>query len=380
VERRNQGQNPSPVMVTRQLAHGVGVCLLLLAVSVHGAPPQQPKAAKSRPTTPLPASKPLPASASTSRHQALSRLQPAPANAATVSGQENRRQKSSSKPLGRPMRQSRTPECREHVRSGTIRVSLYKTLLAQGSPLQMVADLIDIFTWDIDLQTGVHAKDTVRLLVEDRPLRGKCIYHRILAAEVQTKQRRFQAVYYHPPKEEEGAYYRPDGSALRRMFLSAPVRYTRISSAFSYSRLHPVLHTYRPHLGIDYAAPTGTPVRSVGDGVVTWAGMKGGGGNTVEIRHNATYSTYYLHLSRIAPDIGAGKAVEQGQIIGYVGATGLATGPHLDFRISKNGNFLNPLEHQDIEAPSLPRAVLPAFYTYTKQVFARLDRSGAAAK
>jgi murein DD-endopeptidase MepM/ murein hydrolase activator NlpD len=274
---------------------------------------------------------------------------------------------------------SRTPERRERVLQGTVRGSLYQSLRAQGATPQMIDDLTDIFTWDVDFQEDIRAGDAVHMLIEERPQNGKYVYHRILAAAVRTRQRLFQAVYY-PPHEEDGTYYRPNGNSLRRMFLSAPVRYTRISSPFSHRRRHPVLKTYRPHLGIDYAAPAGTPVRSVGDGVVAWAGMKGGGGNTVEVRHNETYSTYYLHLSRIASAVRVGKPVTQGQVIGYVGSTGHSTGPHLDFRIAKNGTFLDPQTQQDIEAPALPREALPAFHTYTQRLLAKLQHAGSVAK
>jgi murein DD-endopeptidase MepM/ murein hydrolase activator NlpD len=272
-----------------------------------------------------------------------------------------------------------TPGRRERVIQGTIRGSLYKALRTQGGTPQMAHDLVEILTWDVDFQTDVRAGDRFHLLIEERSRHGKFTYHRILAAELGNKQRRVQAVYY-PPQEEDGAYYRPNGQSLRRMFLSAPVRYTRISSAFSYSRRHPVLNTYRPHLGIDYAAPTGTPVRSVGDGVITWAGMKGGGGKTVEIRHDGTYSTYYLHLSRIASTVQVGRSVSQGQVIGYVGATGLATGPHLDFRIAKNGTFLNPLTQQDVAAPALARESLAAFRAYSQRLLTKLHASSSGNK
>jgi murein DD-endopeptidase MepM/ murein hydrolase activator NlpD len=240
----------------------------------------------------------------------------------------------------------------------------------------MVDDLVEIFSLDVDFRTAIRSGDTVRLLIEEHSRGGKFFYRRILAAEVRARQRVLQAVYY----PEDDAYYRPDGRSLERLFLSAPVRDARISSAFSHRRLHPVLKSYRPHLGIDYAAPAGTPVRSVGDGVVTWADVKGGNGKMVEIRHNGTYSTYYLHLSRIARHIRVGATVEQGQVIGYVGATGLATGPHLDFRLTKNGSFLNPLENQDIAAPAISHRELPAFQAYARRLMATLDRPGVVAK
>jgi murein DD-endopeptidase MepM/ murein hydrolase activator NlpD len=162
---------------------------------------------------------------------------------------------------------------------------------------------------------------------------------------------------------------------MRRMFLRSPLQYTRISSRFSHRRFHPVLKRYQPHLGIDYAAPIGTPVRSVADGVVVRAGRKGQNGKMVEIRHNRVYTTYYSHLSRFARGVRSGKRITQGQVIGYVGSTGLATGPHLDFRITKHGTYLNPLRHKNIEAPPLPRQALPAFQAYAEHLLAKLARS-----
>jgi murein DD-endopeptidase MepM/ murein hydrolase activator NlpD len=283
--------------------------------------------------------------------------------------------------LAPPVRVVKAPQTsaaapyRQRVLHGTVRGSLYRTLLTQGGTAQMADDLADIFSLEVDFRTAIRSGDKVRLLIEERPSGKKLLYRRILAAEVRARQRVLQAVYY----PEDDAYYRPDGRSLERMFLSAPVRAARISSAFSHRRLHPVLKSYRPHLGIDYAAPAGTPVRSVGDGVVTWAGLKGGNGKMVEIRHNKTYSTYYLHLSRIANTIRVGTAVEQGQVIGYVGATGLATGPHLDFRLAKNGSFLNPLENQDIAAPAISHKELPTFRAYARRLLATLDRPGVVA-
>lgn len=258
------------------------------------------------------------------------------------------------------------------VIQGTIQGSLYEALAAQGATPKMAIDLIEIFSWEVDFHTDIRDGDAFRVLVEDRYRDDERVgYHRILMAELVHQQQTNRAVYY-PPKAEDGAYYHPDGSALQRMFLRSPLQYTRISSHFSHSRLHPVLKQYRPHLGIDYAAPSGTPVRSVADGMVIQAGYHGASGNMVTIRHNHVYSTYYLHLSRFATGMQAGTRVTQGQVIGYVGSTGLSTGPHLDFRIAKNGTFLNPLRQQNLEAPPLSRRALPAFQAYVQRLRAAL--------
>jgi murein DD-endopeptidase MepM/ murein hydrolase activator NlpD len=259
---------------------------------------------------------------------------------------------------------------KQRVVQGTINGSLHETLTALGETPQIAADLADIFAWDIDFYRDLRDGDAFRIMVDEHYRDGALVgYNRILAAEVINQNRLFQAVYY-PPKDtgRDGDYYHPDGTSMRRMFLRAPLRYTRISSRFSRRRFHPILKRYRPHFGVDYAAPIGTPVHSVADGTVTWVGRKGANGKMVKIRHNDVYSTYYLHLSRYARSLHVGSHVSQGDIIGYVGATGLATGPHLCFRITKYGKYLNPLQHKDIQAPPLARQTLPIFRAYARQL------------
>ena len=261
-------------------------------------------------------------------------------------------------------------ERKERVVAGALSESLYADLRAQGESGRLIHDFVDIFAWSVDFATDLHPGDTFRLLIEERKREGEAAaYHRILAAELINKNRKLQAIYYQQGKS--GAYYRPDGSSMKGMFLRSPLRYTRISSRFTKRRFHPVLKRYRPHFGVDYAAPRGTPVRSVADGVVIWAGRKGPNGNMVIVRHSNAYKTYYLHLSRYAPGLRRNKRVTQGQIIGYVGSTGRSTGPHLDFRLSKNGKYLNPLKHKSIEGPRVPKKALVAF---RKQAGAMLNK------
>ncbi len=265
-------------------------------------------------------------------------------------------------------------EYRERLVQGTIHGSLYDVLTAHGETPKIATDMGDIFAWNVDFRTDLRSGDTFHLLIEERYRDGKRIgYHRILAAELVNRRRVIQAVYY-PPDKADGVYYRPDGRAMHRMFLRSPLRYTRISSRFSRRRFHPILKRYQPHFGIDYAAPIGTPVRSVADGVVAEARRKGASGNMIEIRHDRAYSTSYLHLSRFARGVRAGKRVSQGQIIGYVGSTGRSTGPHLDFRLTRYGKYLNPLRLRNVEGPPLPSRTLPMFRTYAKRVLAKLPR------
>ena len=156
-------------------------------------------------------------------------------------------------------------------------------------------------------------------------------------------------------------YYDEQGNSLRKTFLKAPLNYKRISSHFSYARKHPIYHTVRPHTGVDYAAPAGTPVVALGDGVVTFRAYKGGGGNTIKIRHNSTYETAYLHLQKYAKGLQVGQYVKQGDVIGYVGSSGASTGPHLDFRVWKNGTPVNPLTLESPSAEPLPNDLHPAY-------------------
>jgi murein DD-endopeptidase MepM/ murein hydrolase activator NlpD len=168
-------------------------------------------------------------------------------------------------------------------------------------------------------------------------------------------------------------YWGAQGESLKKAFLKAPLQFTRISSGFSYARRHPVTGKIRPHTAIDYAAPTGTPVMSIGDGTVLSVGWAGGGGNTVKIRHNSSYVTSYMHLSRYAKGLKAGQHVHQGQVIGYVGATGTATGPHLDFRVWKNGTPVNPLALESPDADPIAADSLPALDSVARLFRVALD-------
>jgi murein DD-endopeptidase MepM/ murein hydrolase activator NlpD len=262
---------------------------------------------------------------------------------------------------------------RERVIAGDITDTIYAALTAQGESARLINDFSEIFAWSIDFATDLQPSDSYRLLVEEHQHEGQSPqYHRILAAELVNRNRAMQTVYYQHDKIE--GYYQPDGRSMRGMFLRSPLRYTRISSGYSQRRLHPILKHYRPHRGIDFAAPVGTPVHSIGDGKIVWIGRKGPNGNMIKIQHNETYASYYLHLARYAKDVHAGARVQQGQVIGYVGSTGLSTGPHLDFRMTKNGEYINPLQPQNLSAPPLPEMVLAQFRLYSKDILKKLDQ------
>jgi murein DD-endopeptidase MepM/ murein hydrolase activator NlpD len=226
--------------------------------------------------------------------------------------------------------------------TGKIDDSLFGAVIDAGESPELAMRLADIFGWDLDFYTDPRSGDTFRLVVEKKTyLNGKLAgYGKIFAAEYDNAGRTYQAVLFHDPAGRL-AYYQPDGGSLQKMFLRSPVKFSaRITSHFSYRRFHPVLKRYRPHLGIDYGAPVGTPVQAIGAGRAVEVGRQRGGGRFVRIRHANGYETMYLHLSRIL--VRRGQRVEQGQRIGLVGRSGqLATGPHLDFRIRRHGKYLN---------------------------------------
>jgi murein DD-endopeptidase MepM/ murein hydrolase activator NlpD len=225
--------------------------------------------------------------------------------------------------------------------TGEVNGSLFGAVIDAGEKPELAMRLADIFGWDLDFYTDPRPGDTFRLVVEKKMLSNgeMSSYGRILAAEYINAKHPYRAVLFHGPSGIP-AYYTPDGKSMKKAFLHSPLKFAAvITSHFSEHRFHPILKEYRPHLGIDYAAPTGTPVQSIGDGRVIFAGMKGGAGNLIEIQHTNGYTTYYMHLSHVL--VHSGEHVEQGQRIGLVGMTGLATGPHLDFRIQRGKEFLN---------------------------------------
>ncbi len=234
---------------------------------------------------------------------------------------------------------------------GTIESSLWNSLVAMDADPNLANELSEIYAWTIDF-FGLQKGDTYKAIYQKQLVEGKYIgLGRVEATLMIHGGDSLYAFYF--VQNDKGDYFDEKGSSLQRTFLKAPLRYTRISSRFSNSRLHPVLKIRRPHHGVDYAAPEGTPVFSVGDGTVTKKGyQKRGGGNFISIKHNGTYSTTYMHLKGYAKGMAVGKHVRQGELIGYVGKTGLATGPHLDFRFYRNGQAIDPLKVES--PPSLP--------------------------
>jgi murein DD-endopeptidase MepM/ murein hydrolase activator NlpD len=232
-------------------------------------------------------------------------------------------------------------------------------------------DLVQIFESSFDFTADTRAGDRFRLLVEARYANGTFVEEgRILAAQYVAGAETLAGVAF----EVDGrtAYYDPDGRSMKKMFLRSPLQFTRISSGYTYRRPHPVLGGVRPHLAIDYAAPTGTPVWAVADGTVEFAGHKGGNGIQVLLRHRAGYKTYYNHLSRVAKGVRPGARVSQKQVIGYVGSTGLSTGPHLDYRVSVNGRFVNPLQEKFLPGEPIPADQRTAFAVHARALLDQL--------
>ena len=233
--------------------------------------------------------------------------------------------------------------------SGALEGNLFASMnrLGEGAPLTVA--FANVFAWDFDFYTQSREGDRFSLVVDKLYREGEFVgYGDLLAARYisylsrQAGERVFSAFLYEDPSGTRD-YYNPEGKSMRKAFLRAPVDFERISSRFSYSRLHPIHNRRMPHLGVDYAARTGTPVYSVAAGVVTARAFTKGGGNTVTVRHAMGYTTKYLHLSRFAKGLGVGRRVEQKEVIGYVGMTGAATGPHLDFRLIHHGKAVNPV-------------------------------------
>jgi murein DD-endopeptidase MepM/ murein hydrolase activator NlpD len=245
--------------------------------------------------------------------------------------------------------------------AGVVTSNLYDAMRGLGEGSQLANDFADVFAWDVDFSRAVQPGDEFRVLYERLYYTdddGNEVYAgpgRILAARYGGAVGEHTAVYFES-EEGRGAYYRPDGTSVRRQFLMAPLHYSRISSRFSAARRHPILKITRPHQGIDYAAKTGTPVWSVADGVVLYRGWAGGFGNLLKIRHVNGYISYYAHLSRFAAGLRVGDRVQQKQVIGYVGQTGLATGPHVCFRIAKDGRYVNPARIEGLAVKPIPDA------------------------
>ncbi|QAR34504.1 M23 family peptidase [Geovibrio thiophilus] len=255
--------------------------------------------------------------------------------------------------------------------TGNIESSLYGAITSAGEDFSLAMKLAEIFEWEIDFFKGIRTGDSFTLLVDKRFIKGEFAgYGKVHAADFFNNGRHIRALYYENGKTR--GYFTPEGDSLRKGFLKAPLKFSRISSTFSYKRLHPVLNKVRPHLGVDYAAPVGTPIHATADGYISKKGYGKYNGNFIGIRHTNDYHTLFLHMSRFAKGMGIGKYVRQGEVIGYVGSTGISTGPHLDYRIRKGSTYINPLTFK-APASKLPKVEVAEFQDATKYYASRLD-------
>lgn len=251
--------------------------------------------------------------------------------------------------------------------------SLWKTMSDQGLSAMLADRMEDALQWSLDF-TRLQAGDEFKLVYEQNYIEGEKVgVGRVQAAYYKTGENEYHAIYYSDGEKNTG-YYDLKGQPMKGSFLKAPVRASRISSYYNLNRLHPILKYRRPHLGTDYAAPYGTEIMAVGNGVVELAGYTKGNGNYVKIRHDDTYQTQYLHMQRFAKGIRPGAHVQQGQVIGYVGSTGLATGPHVCFRFWKNGKQVNHLSLTFPPSDPLPETLLPSFNELRDEYLLMLDK------
>jgi len=267
----------------------------------------------------------------------------------------------------------REPEQRMMRAAGKIDSSLFLAAQRAKLPESLTMELASIFGWDIDFALDIREGDQFAVLYNDLYLDGERIgTGDIIAAEFINQGKLYRAVRYTDARGHTD-YYAPDGHSMRKAFLRTPVAFTRISSRFSTGRKHPILNRIRAHKGVDYAAPRGTPVRATGSGKIVLRGKKGGYGNTVVIQHGSSYSTLYAHLNNFARGEKTGDRVQQGEIVGYVGSTGLATGPHLHYEFRVNGVHRNPLTVKLPDAAPLPKKFREDFKLATDNLIAQLE-------
>ena len=254
----------------------------------------------------------------------------------------------------------------------TIKNSLWVDMTDAGVSPLLVSDLSDIYAWTVDF-FGLQKGDRFKVLYEEKVVDGEVIAIDTVRYAVFSHAGQDYPMVMYNAGDGGNIWWNEKGESMRKAFLKAPLKFSRISSGFSHARRHPVTRKVQPHTGVDYAAPTGTPVMTIGDGVVTSVKYEGAGGNTVRIRHNSVYSTAYLHLSKYAKGLKAGQRVRQGEVIGYVGSTGRSTGPHLDFRVWKNGTPINPLKMESPPAEPIKDSNKEAFAETSAKYKAQID-------
>ena len=254
----------------------------------------------------------------------------------------------------------------------TISNSLWVDMTDAGVSPNLILSLSDIYAWTVDF-FGLQKGDRFRVLYDERMCEDEVIAVDTVRYAIFTHNGTDYPAVMYSQKDGGNIYWNEKGESMRKAFLKAPLKYSRVSSGFSHARRHPVTRKVQPHYGVDYAAPAGTPVMSIGDGVVTSVKYEGAGGNTVRITHNSVYKTAYLHLSKYAKGLKVGQRVRQGEVIGYVGSTGRSTGPHLDFRVWKNGSPVNPLKMDSPPAEPLKGEHKTAFEGMAEKYKAQID-------
>jgi len=266
------------------------------------------------------------------------------------------------------------PDVKYAFRQASIDSSLYMAGKRAGMPSNLTMELANIFGWDIDFALDIQKGDSFKVMYEEQFLNGKRIgTGKIMAAEFTNAGKTFKAVRY-TDKQGASNYYTPDGRGMHKAFLRTPIEFAKISSHFSLGRKHPVLHIIRAHKGTDYAAVRGTPIRSTGNGKVAFAGRKNGFGNTVVIQHGQGIETLYGHMNGFAKGIRSGSRVSQGDVIGYVGSTGLASGPHLHYEFHVNGQVRNPVTVPLPKSIGIEKTELARFNETTRPLIAKLDQ------
>jgi murein DD-endopeptidase MepM/ murein hydrolase activator NlpD len=256
----------------------------------------------------------------------------------------------------------------------TIDSSLYTAIKASGEDTALVAFFVDVFAYDLDFYNDTHEGDEFRILVEKEYKGSEFLrYGRILGAEYKGKAGTFRAFWWQAPGAKKGRYYDGKGQSLERSLLKTPLKYARISSKFDRKRMHPILHTTRAHLGVDYAAPTGTPVWAAASGRIVSRGAAGGAGNMVVISHDGGLATVYMHLSKFAAGQKVGDRIAAKTVIGYVGTTGLSTGPHLHFGVKKNGSYVDPSKLVPVRSGGVSKKEAPLFRADIDQMITRLE-------
>jgi murein DD-endopeptidase MepM/ murein hydrolase activator NlpD len=270
------------------------------------------------------------------------------------------------------------PEVRSRFARGDISSSLFLAAQQAGMSHGLTMEMANIFGYDVDFARDIRENDNFEVMYEELHVGDKPVGTKnILAARFTNKGKTFTAVRY-TDKNGYSSYYRADGTSLRKAFIRTPVEFARISSRFNPNRRHPVLNKIRAHNGVDYAAPTGTPIKATGDGRIVHFGRKGGYGNAIVVQHGQKYKTLYAHMSRFANGLRAGSNVTQGQIIGYVGMTGLVTGPHLHYEFQVNGRHVDPLGIELPVSDPVPKAERTAFMAISNKMMASLDQESAS--